>query len=186
MTQLTGRERITFILAAALVGLFVLDRLVVSGLWRWRQDRLEQRQLIEQQLAAAAALIDQVPIFQRQWAKMNQEPLAVTNSDAEGRAYHAVRRWAHDSGLKLESIQPQRVINATGLPAVVFRTTGTGAMPAVAGFLQRLATAPLAIRIERLQIASRRDGEDDLTLELELSTLFDPSLSPAATQEPAS
>ena len=172
--QLSHRERIIFIIVAALAGVFVLDRIVVTPAWQWRQDLADRRETIVDEVHTAAMLIDQNPIFEEHWNTMTRHGLLATGSDAEGQAYHAVRDWAQASGLSLESINPERVISGSTLPTIVFRTTGTGPMRAVADFLKRLDASPFALRIEQLQIAARREGEDDLTLELRLSTIFSP------------
>jgi len=184
--QLSHRERIILIIVTALAGVFVLDRLVVSPAWRWRQDLADRRETIVYEVRTAAILLDQRPNFEQHWNTMTRHGLPATGSDAEGQAYHAVRDWAQASGLRLESIDPEREISDSTLPTIVFRTTGTGPMRAVADFLKRLDASPFAIRIEQLQIAARRDGEDDLTLELRLSTIFSPEHAPPLDQESAS
>ncbi len=45
-------------------------------------------------------------------------------------------------------------------------------MSAVGPFLWRLETTPLPLRIKELQLGSRRDGEDDLSLTLTVSALY--------------
>lgn len=184
--QLSRREQVIFIIVGALASVFMLDRLVVSPAWRWRQDLADRRETLVHEVRSAAMLIDQGPIFEQQWNMMTGHGLPATGSDAEGQAYHAVRDGAQASGLRLESINPERVISDSVLPTIVFRTTGTGSMRAVADFLKQLDASTLAIRIEQLQIAARRDGEDDLRLELRLSTIFSPERAPPLDQENAS
>ena len=177
------RERVILSLAAMLVGVFVLDRLVLTPAWRWRQDLADQRVMISHDVDGAAALIGNHELFERRWKDMTGGGLSTSISDAEGIAYHAVRDWAQMSGLNLLAINPERVNDNSTLPIVVFRVTGTGPMRAVAAFLKQLDKTTLALRIEQLQIISRRNGQDDLTLELRLSTILDPQPSPFTDQE---
>ena len=177
------RERVILSLAAILVGVFVLDRLVLTPTWRWRQDLADQRVMISHDVDAAAALIGNHELFERRWRDMTGGELSTSISDAEGIAYHAVRDWAQMSGLNLLAINPERVNDNLTLPIVIFRATATGPMRAVAEFLKQLDKTTLALRIEQLQIISRRDGQDDLTLELRLSTILDPQPSPSTDQE---
>jgi hypothetical protein len=51
-------------------------------------------------------------------------------------------------------------------------TAGTGNMRAVARFLYLAETTTLPLRIRELQIGSRKEGTDDLSVQLKLSTLY--------------
>ena len=180
---ISSRERVILSLAAIMVGVFLLDRLILTPAWQWRQDLADRRVVISHDLSDAAAMIDHHALFERQWKEMTRSSLSTTISDAEGIAYHAVRDWAQVAGLNLLAINPERVNDDSTLPIVVFRTTGTGPMRAVATFLKQLDETTIALHIEQLQIISRRDGQDDLTLELRLSTILDPTSSPSVGWE---
>ena len=180
---LSNRERVILITAAALVGVFLLDQLALTPAWQWRQDLADRRQITEQEARRVAWLIDQYPILEQRWKKMTRAGLAATASDAESEAYHAIRDWAHASGLRLQAINPERVIDDSTLPIIAFRATGIGPMRAISAFLKHLDESSIALRIEQLQIVSRRDGQDDLTLELRLSTLFNPEPEPTTHVE---
>jgi len=54
-------------------------------------------------------------------------------------------------------------------------------MNAIARFLWRVETAGIPIRLKELQLGSRKEGTDDLTLQLRLSTLYQATPSPAPT-----
>ena len=180
---ISNREHVILAIAAMLVGVFVLDRLVLTPAWQWRQELADRRVVMAHDVSAAAALIKNHALFERHWSSMTREGLSSTISDTEGIAYHAVRDWAHASGLNLLAINPERVNDDSTLPIVVFRATGTGPMRAVAAFLKKLDETSIALRIEQLQIISRRDGQDDLTLELRLSTILDPKSPSTNGQE---
>ena len=55
---------------------------------------------------------------------------------------------------------------------ITFQAAGTGPMSAVARFLWRMETAPFPLRVEELQVGARREGTDDLSLQLRVSTLY--------------
>ena len=61
------------------------------------------------------------------------------------------------------------------------RVTANGGMAAVAGFLWRVESAKLPLRIKDVQIGGR-EGSDDLSLQMQVSTLY---LAPPSTKAPA-
>ena len=75
-----------------------------------------------------------------------------------------------------------------------FSVSGAGSMRAVAGFLWRLESSPLPVRLTELQLGARREGTDDLNLQVRLSALCQPPgpsepstprAGPAGTTAPA-
>lgn len=94
---------------------------------------------------------------------------------AESQVLHALGRWAGETGLGLVSLQPERLTEETLLPEIEFRASGTGSMATVSRFLWRLETAEIPLRIKGLQLTSRKDGQDDLSLQLTFSTLYVPT-----------
>ena len=62
------------------------------------------------------------------------------------------------------------------------QAAGTGSMNAVSRFLWRVETAGIPLRVKEMQLGSRKEGADDLTVQLRLSTIYAPGARPAATQ----
>ena len=91
--------------------------------------------------------------------------------EAESAVFHALREWSQESRLTLSSVKPGKATTQGDLVALTFQVAGTGPMRSVAGFLWRVENARLPVRIEQLQLGSRKDGEDDLSLQLRLSAI---------------
>jgi hypothetical protein len=85
---------------------------------------------------------------------------------------HAVQNWSQEAGLKITSLKPERLPDKRSLAEISFQATGTGNMNAVSRFLWRIETAKVPIRVKELQVGSRKEGADDLTLQLRFSTLY--------------
>jgi len=100
-------------------------------------------------------------------------------AEAESQILQAVGDWARDAGLKMSSVKPERMPDKRSLQEISFQAAGTGPMNAVARFLWRLETSKVPIRIKELQLGSRKEGTDDLTLQLRLSTLYQAPEPPA-------
>src|SRR3712207_7371087 len=53
-----------------------------------------------------------------------------------------------------------------------FRATANGRMDSISEFLWRIETAEIPLRINDMQINARKEGSDDLQLQLGVSTLY--------------
>ena len=186
--QVTQRERTIMVVAAVVVGLFLLDRLVIGPIWRWRSDVSQRRQQISGQIQTAQLLLESRDRFQARWDAMLDGGLSRNRSEAERAVYHALRSWAQASGLQLEGIHTEHPIEDGPLSQITFRTRAIGRMQSVTRFLEQIQGAELPVKVTRMRLSSRRPGIDDLALDLHLSTLYragheaggdDPS-SPAA------
>ena len=69
------------------------------------------------------------------------------------------------------------------LQEITFLAAGTGPMSAVAGFLWRLESSPLPVRVADLQLGTRKEGADDLSLQVRISALCQAAASSVATGE---
>ena len=105
-------------------------------------------------------------------------------AQAESQVLHALRDWSQDSRLTLSSVKPGKVVERGELLEMSFQAAGTGSMSAVSRFLWRIETARLPIRIHQLQLGARKEGSDDLSLQLSLSSLCLPGArAPAAGKD---
>jgi len=77
--------------------------------------------------------------------------------------------------MKVSSVvRQERSTSNTLLPEMCFHASGEGNLKAVAGFIWRLETAKFPLRIQSLQIGSQKPGADDLTVQVDFSTLYAP------------
>ena len=168
---LSKRERYIVAVTVIAVTVLLLDRYVLTPILN-RQAQLDvERTRLAADLARAGSLFVRKKRLGPRWQGMLSAGLETTSADAESRVLHAVRDWSQASGLVLSSVKPEGSGEAHGLQSIVFRAAGAGPMRAVAGFLWRLQTAGLPLKITELQIGVRKAGADDLTLQLRISAL---------------
>ena len=110
--------------------------------------------------------------MEQEWKEMLQAGLKRDVSEAESQVLHAVRNWSQESGLALASLKPERVARDGELQEIMFRVAGPGSMRSVSRFLWQLQTAALPLKVEELQLGSRKEGADDLSLQLRISALY--------------
>jgi len=165
------RERYMMVAAALVIGALVLDMFVISPLLAWRQDLSQRHALMTTKLEEAHLLLANNQRMQQRWRQMVDAGLSDSATNAEAMVYRSLGEWARESGLQLQSIIPERMQEDEHLQRVVLRATATGQMRAVARFLEKVEQAEFPLRVTHLQISARREGMDDLTVQVQISTL---------------
>ncbi|HEV8608231.1 MAG TPA: GspMb/PilO family protein [Tepidisphaeraceae bacterium] len=176
---LSRRERYIVIGAVTVVGLLALDRIFLTPLIDRRQVINAQMRLASEEMERADRLFANRIRLNRKWAEMSGSALKIDGSTAESQIIRAVGDWALEAGLNLSSVKPERAEKEKQFQKITFRANATGNMAAVSKFLWRLQTSKVPIRVIDLSITTRRDGVDDLSLDLGISTLY---LPPEATK----
>jgi len=125
-------------------------------------------------LANATQLLLHRETAETRWNQRVADGLRSDAAATEDALDHAVVEWAQASGLTLKSCTPERTVQKDR-PEVVLYVVGTGRMSAVAQFLFRVQTSKLPVEPEDMEISSRREGADDLTLTLHISGLYLPA-----------
>jgi len=176
---LSKRERLIAITMLLAVGLFLLDRVVLTPLQDRKEAMARERDQALSDLERARALFDRSKQLAPRWKQAREAGLQSDVAASESAALHAVRNWAQESGLTLSSLRPVRSTSPqTGaLREIILQTSGTGPMRAVVGFLTRLETSSAPMRVADLQLGTRKEGYDDLTLQLRISALCDAATS---------
>jgi hypothetical protein len=125
-------------------------------------------------LTKAKSLFDQQDQMRKVWVEMQADGLNQNASQAEGRALHALLSWAQESGVALSSLKSQRATQVGTFQAISLDATGTGSSAQIARLLWALETAKTPIRVNDLQITSRPEGTDNLSMRLSVSALCMP------------
>ena len=180
---LSKRERLIITATLVVVALLVLDRYVVSPLMDCCDRVAAHKEKVLAEIRHGNELLADKREVGPKWREMIASGLKRDPTEAESQILHAVGDWAKDAGLKLSAVKPERLPDKRSLQEISFQAAGTGSMNAVAKFLWRLETSKVPIRVKDLQLGSRKEGTDDLSLQLRLSTLYqapEPPAPPAA------
>jgi len=170
---LSKRETWIAVIAALAVALLVADRYLITPLMQSGAALDAEQQRLVGQMENAGRLFERRRLMGHKWQEMTAGGLASDPSQAEGRVLHAVRNWAEDAGLLLSSVKPERRDQQEGgMGQIAVQAAGTGNMRSVARFLWQVETSTLPVRIREVQLGSRTEGADDLSLQLKLSTLY--------------
>ena len=183
---LSKRERL-------IVGIVVVGAVVLAadffGFRRMEESRRQAEEVDKPRLVAemqrgASALTHQTELAAT-WKDIVDAGLKRDPAEAESQVLHALADWSRETGVKIVSMKPERAAEREkekkSLQEITFVAAGTGSMSAVSRFVWRAETTKIPLRIKALQLGSRKEGTDDLTLELKLSTLYEPVRAATAT-----
>jgi Tfp pilus assembly protein PilO len=179
---LSKRERYAATVTVAAVSILLLDYYVLGPLLAMRSQLETEKNARSVQMQKASRLLANKSELQRKWGEMARDGLSGDASAAESQVLHAVRDWAAETGLSLSSLKPERTEQDKLFHKIVFRATGTGTMSQVGQFLWRIQKAQFPVRITDMQLNARKEGTDDLSLQIGISTLY---LAPEAEKSPA-
>ena len=171
--MLTKRERNFAVGTGLIVLVFLLDYWVVSPLLQSKDELYQQQLKLEHDLSDAQKLIKSSSHATRRWADFRASGLGSDPSMIESRMLNSVRSWSQESGLVLVSLRPDRASENKDLVELTFQANAEGSMKSIWNFLYKVETAQIPVRIREMQIASRTEGSDILTLELRLSVMWE-------------
>jgi Tfp pilus assembly protein PilO len=154
-------------------GALLLDHFVISP-WSDGLDQMaKDRERVEKRLSDARKTVKEGSVATRKWREVRAAGLPQDPSATESKLLNSIRGWAQESGLALVSLLPDRTASSKGLSELSFQAKGTGSMRQITSFLYRIETAKMPVRVHEVQIASKTEGSDDLTLQLHVSSLWE-------------
>jgi hypothetical protein len=182
---LSKREKLIGIVTASLIGAVVLQHFIVGPMLDRRAYFAAQIQLTEGELKKATDLMELSVRANKNWATL--APKVFQNaSDAESQVLHSVRDFASETGVNIASINPQRGEPERDFVKLTFRATGSGQMGQIGRFLSRLQNAQIPLRVTDLSISARsREGVDDLSISVAISTIYFAPNADKAARPPA-
>lgn len=166
------RERTIAIATGVTVGLYALYSVVYAPLESSLKTANSRITAAEADLQEADNLNRRQIKERRDWKNIAGDSITTNRSIAEGQLINAVPGWARTADLSLTSIKPERSENEDGFGKITVRATASGDLEAVSRFLYAVQTADIPVRVADLTLASRREGEGDLTVQIGLSTIY--------------
>jgi len=166
------REKLLVWVIVGLVGLYVLDRLMISRVMAAFDQVQTQTEAAEKQYNEARVLVDNQRTIQMRYAAYEQA--ALPNNDADA-ARQQVSQWASDAGVEVSIFSPGKQTQGERYDEKVFTFTGKGSIREVEQLLWSLRIAPIPLRIERCTLTSSDESKDELTLTMTLTTILKPT-----------
>lgn len=169
---LSHRERMIALVTLGAVALLAVNSLVLTPLAE-RRDRVDaEAESARLELERANRLFSNGRRVNERWQEMLGAGLTSDASDAEARALAALSTWAREAGLgPPTSLRPERREVGEQFQTITLRATGTGSMENISDFLRRIQSADLPLRVTDMQLTTRTEGSDELSLQLGVSTI---------------
>jgi Tfp pilus assembly protein PilO len=162
--KIENRQKVLTIVAISAVALLALDRLILTPLghvWAKRSERIAE---LSKDLTQGRLLLDREKRIRDRWSNMASNTLPVNLSMAESKVLKSVDHWTQDSGISFTSIKPQWKQNADDYVTLECRADAFGDMSSLTRFLYDLEREPLALRVEDVEITSRDNDGQQLSL----------------------
>lgn len=168
---LSKREKYIAIGAVSAIAVLVLDQVVLSPYFAKRTAIADQRSQILEEMDKANDLFARQRQLRKIWAEMQKGGLKADASEAESQALRAVLDWAQGAGVNLAALKPERSTQEGKFQIISFHVTLTGTVASMSRLLWSMETATLPVRVNDMQVTPRREGTDDLSVQLSVSTL---------------
>jgi hypothetical protein len=170
--RIKNRPRALAIAAIAGVALLVSDRLVINPLLRGWRERATRIAELEKSVNQGALLQQRGPLIRERWDRMRTNALPDNVSAAENEVLKAVERWSEDSRISISAIKPQWKRAGEDYMTLEIRADAFGSIQALTRFLYNVEKDPLALKVEAVEITSRDNDGQQLSLALQVSGLL--------------
>ncbi|MEM9414509.1 MAG: hypothetical protein AAGA29_03405 [Planctomycetota bacterium] len=175
---MSSREKTLAIAVAALVvgvlGYLLVVVPVVDAFGRVSDETVE----LETELNKARVLVDNQTLIERRWAGYQRAGLRADAFDARSRTQESITQWSAASRLNIKHLEASNRAGRSSdesFEEITFRMSATGSIRSLQHFLEHVSTAPFPLRIVDCSITNRRQDDDDLDLNLTLTTIIQPN-----------
>jgi len=170
--KIENRQRVLAVIGIAAVALLASDRLIFAPLtrsWKARADRIAE---LKESVKQGAMLLEREQTIRNRWENMRTNTLPNDVSDAENEVLKAFDRWSQDSRISISSIKPQWKRNSDDYMTLECRADAFGSLQALTRFLYEVEKDPLALKVEAIEITTRDNEGQQLSLGLQVSGLL--------------
>jgi Tfp pilus assembly protein PilO len=173
--NINKRQQLLAILAIGVVAIWAGDKLLFTPLTKLWKQRVVQIADLRKSVNQGSQLLDRKNSIHNRWDLMRTNTLPTENSVAENQVLRAFDRWSQDSRISITSIKPQWKHNADDYITLECRVDAFGSLPTLTRFLYDVEKDPLALKVDAVEITSRDNDGQQLSLALQVSGL---SLTP--------
>jgi Tfp pilus assembly protein PilO len=168
---MNNRQRVLIVLAAAALGLLAADKLIITPLTNTWKNRAKEILTLRAQVAEGSSLLRRERAIRGRWNEMQTNTLPDNPSLAQEQVLKAVVNWAQESGASINAITPQWKNDSEEYKTLVCHVDASGTLWTLSRFLYDIERGPMALRLESVDLSSRDNNGQQLTLALQLSGL---------------
>jgi hypothetical protein len=164
-----SRESLLKIAVGVVVGLFLLDRMILTpamASWKTQSERLTA---LRDKVVRGRQLIEREQSIRTRWDEMQRGDLNDESSAAENDVFKALNRWARDSKVSFNSLTPVWRNHDDGYDTFECRATAAGDQTSLGRLIYEIETDPLPARVEECELVTRDAKGQQLNLSLRFS-----------------
>jgi hypothetical protein len=170
--NLPDRQRWLVIGTAVVVGLFLLDKVLLTPLTNMWKEHSKDIVRLQKLVTDGRSSIARAAQIQREWTDMETNSLPKDPGQAGQDVYAAITSWTAANRLELTGLRSNWMKGSTDkYSRFECRIDANGNLPAFTRFLFDLEHSPMALRVDSLELSSRDDSGSKLTLGLVVSGL---------------
>ena len=169
--QIKDRQKLLTIVAIVAVALLAIDKIVLpplEGLWKSRSARIAD---LRARVNEGTQLLRREQYVRARWSEMETNTLPNNASLAEQQLLSGFDRWSRESGVSVNSVMPQWKQDADDFKTLECRVDVSGNLNTLSRFLYNLERDPMAVKMQSVELSSRDNEGQQLTLGLQVSAL---------------
>jgi Tfp pilus assembly protein PilO len=166
-----NRQKLLIVLVAVLAGVLIGDRLIYTPLTHLWQSRQQEIKRLRTQVSEGSALLRRETVIRDRWDNMRTNTLPNNQSLAQEQMLKAFQNWAQESGVSLNALTPQWKSDSEDYQTLVCRVDASGTMWMLSRFLYDIEKGPLGLKLESVDVSSRDNTGQQLSLGLQVSGL---------------
>src|SRR5947207_460785 len=171
------RERILAWAVGGVIGLYLADTLVLNP-YLADAKALTDMRLKEKEDAETVRLLK----YKEKSLRPRVDALPTDPKDAERQLLGAITDWATQTGVTMSSVKPEYVDSKNQMREIMVQASGSGRNEAMVKFIVKLQHAKFPLKVVKMQLGTRNNDSEDLTMQLRVSTLYK---APEQKNEPA-
>lgn len=172
--NISKRERYIIIITVLALVVLLGDQVVLGPYLSRQQSDQELMNSLTLKLDAQQRLLQRENSIHQSWAAMQSQGLNSSASAAEALLIQGFQKWSEDAGLKNVAFTPARPRLRSALQQVTLQVSATGPLSSISRFFWNVQAAEIPVRVQQLQLGARKEGTDDLTVSIMLSTIYLP------------
>jgi len=167
-----NRQKLLLAITIAVAALFVGDKLIYTPLLNLAEARSKEIKSLGLRLKRGKALMAQEQNIRGDWQNMRTNMLPNNQSVAQERVLTKFQEWAQESGASLNGTVPQWKTGETpDYKSLVCRVDVSGTLWMLSRFIYNVEKGPMGLRLESVDLNSRDNTGQQLTLGLQVSGL---------------
>jgi Tfp pilus assembly protein PilO len=170
--KIENRQQLLLVLTVAVGVVYAADQLMIEPLIGWWKTRAKAVAALRAQVREGRLLIQREDGLRGRWDNMRTNTLPANTSLAEQQILKAFDHWSRESGASINSITPQWNIDPSqDYQTLNCRVEATGDLGTLSRFLYDIEKDPMALKLESVELSTRENTGQQLTLNLQISGL---------------